>query len=260
MNDMYDDEGRRLPFTVWESRGVKSSSIMKWMGLITATQCRVQNIQQVHRQNETLCLAVNSAETPLAGMNCKAIYQELLESKVSNTVHVPRVMKFIDSLNVNWSNIYEWANNIPIDIKTRNFQYRFIHDILVNNYWLHKWGLKENPDCTSCGQGADNMLHLFWSCVVVKRFWTNFEDFYKNHVGPITLTKDTVFLGTNDHMMYKLTVLAKRYIYNKRIHGEELPIAGYIALLKKIKCIELQMAKERDRMDIWIETWGAIDV
>ena len=54
-------------------------------------------------------------------------------------------------------------------IKTHGFQYKLMHNILVNNYWPEKWKL-ENIKCTFCETGIENILQLFWECDFKKTF------------------------------------------------------------------------------------------
>ena len=38
-----------------------------------------------------------------------------------------------------FAKVYALTKEIFTDIKTQNFQYKLLHNILVNNYWLEKW-------------------------------------------------------------------------------------------------------------------------
>ena len=57
-----------------------------------------------------------------------------------------RVTKHIREDNdMIWKEVFKTAQT-PIDVRIRDFQYRFLHDILVNNYWLFKWRLGRASD------------------------------------------------------------------------------------------------------------------
>lgn len=253
--DLYDDIGQKIPFAVWKSRGVKSVDILKWMSLIVATQT-LSKVSDNGDEVSNLSLDLN---VPLISMNSKAMYHTLLVRKTGNALYVPRVAKYIEDQPISWSEVYVRGNSIPIDTKTREFQYKFIQDVLANNYWLHKWGIKESAQCIYCKDGTENLQHMFWMCPITKRFWHFFEEFYANKIGHIELSIENVFLGVSDHRMYRLILAAKRYVYIKRIHEEDLPFMGYISTIKNQKSIEFQIAKENNMTALWYENWNFLD-
>ena len=49
----------------------------------------------------------------------------------------PRIAKyFMHHDNIDWKSVYKRAHKIPLDTKVQEFQYKFLNDILINNYWL----------------------------------------------------------------------------------------------------------------------------
>ncbi len=71
-----------------------------------------------------LCLAT-CKDNPLENMTSKNICKELLNSKIG-----VRCICFQNKQT------YTWANIIPVDTKTKEFQYKFVHDLLANDYWF----------------------------------------------------------------------------------------------------------------------------
>ena len=69
--------------------------------------------------------------------------------------------------------MYQRSHTIPVDTKTKDFQYRFVHDILINRYWLYKWKLKDNAKCTYCNADSETIEHMFWSCDKSQEFWAS---------------------------------------------------------------------------------------
>ena len=51
--------------------------------------------------------------------------------------HVLTNILHLDAQNTNWSIVYERAYRIPMDTRTKVFQYKFLQDVLVNRYWLN---------------------------------------------------------------------------------------------------------------------------
>ena len=69
-----------------------------------------------------------------------------INTKCGKHVHTPRIAKLCDLGDTDWSVHYTVAQRIPIDTKTREFQFKFLHDILANNYWLRKWNIAESDN------------------------------------------------------------------------------------------------------------------
>jgi hypothetical protein len=90
------------------------------------------------------------------------------------------------------------------------FQFKFLHDILVNNYWLEKWKIKDSNLWTFCQIEAEDIMHLFWDCPCVQEFWRGF----KRWITPLTtqVTKRNICFGVGNEMFSLVIFSAKRYI------------------------------------------------
>lgn len=113
--------------------------------------------------------------------------------------------------------MFKRANKTPLDTKTKEFQYRCLQDILANKYWLHKWGIKHSPICTYCHKDIENIERMFWDCEITKHFWNTFEIFWRENVREVTLTKESVLLGTPEDMMCNTIIFStKLYMYIRK--------------------------------------------
>ncbi len=264
VQDLLDENGKLIQFQTWHSRGVHNRYFLVWMGLVTAT--RNLTIEPI-RPEEPMELCIQSKiGSPLSGLNNRLIYEDLLKSRNIHvdTVHLPRVCKYFEHPDMEWSNVYLWANEIPLDTKTREFKYKFLNDLLANNYWLCKWGIRDSPHCTYCNNSnehteSETIVHMFWDCIVSQQFWQQFKNLYDNNFGDIDLTKELVFFGTSERVKFKLILAAKIYIYNKRIHNEEMIFEGFLSNLRKLKAIEKQLAIDNNNLDEWYENWNVFD-
>ena len=207
-------------------------------------------------QGRKLCLAT-CKDTPLENMTSKNIYKELLNIKTGSDVYVPRISKHTEnSGNIEWKGVYAWANIIPVDTKTKEFQFRFVHDLLANGYWLKKWKVQESARCLYCERDEEDILHMFWSCNSIRPFWTRFEQFCTTYVQHINIVKNTVLLGDENSTICLLIFIAKQYIYHSKVHNKGIEFKGFIACLKKIRDIEFQSAKENKCTDQCQEKWS----
>jgi hypothetical protein len=84
--------------------------------------------------------------------------------KNQQTDYVLRVAKYVNPNELLKKEIFSTCHKIAQDIRTRNFQFKFLHDIVPNNYWLKKWQITETDICTFCTIQQETTDHLFWLC------------------------------------------------------------------------------------------------
>ena len=59
-----------------------------------------------------------------------------------------------------------------LDTKIRTFQYKFIHRRIATNEFLFRIGIERTPICNFCKKESQDLTHMFFTCSVVKIFWT----------------------------------------------------------------------------------------
>ena len=65
------------------------------------------------------------------------------------------------------ANLYKITNVT----KYRNFQYRFLMFNIYTNVKLYKWKILSMELCSFCHMSPETILHLFYECVYVKKYW-----------------------------------------------------------------------------------------
>ena len=55
---------------------------------------------------------------------------------------------FLDETNQDWSESYTRPQRLITDVRTREFQYKFMQDVLVNKYWLFNWKISNEEKTT----------------------------------------------------------------------------------------------------------------
>ncbi len=263
ITDLFEDDQHTIivPFSVWVSRGVGKQNVIKWMGLVNT--CKVQRLIGTNVMepvgDEPNQISLFSEIPIMSNCNNKNIYLKLLIKKTGDLIQVPRISKYLeDTVDINWSEVYTRGNIVPIDTKTKDFQYKFIQDLLSNRYWLHKWKIVDSPICLYCKSEIETIEHMFWECSNIQEFWKGFHDFWEKKGLWINATKLNVFLGDSNNFVCTLIFSAKLFIYNKKIHEEQVSLAGHIQCVKQQKRIEYQMAKEKNRVDEWVEKWSVL--
>jgi len=201
-------------------------SMFKWLRLVKAARPLYRKYQRTNvrftDQNE-LKVVMKDEKVPIANVRSRDLYNWIVLEKTKNTLTVPKCVKYINVADVDtsiWAKIYIRASVVPVDTKTKEFQYRFLNNILVNKYWLCKWKLKEDDQCNWCNDGTEDLLHVFWECSFAIQLWHSFEEWCKDmHVTEHNLTKHDVFFGVDDKLLCTLIFAAKRHLCRKFCGG-----------------------------------------
>ena len=174
----------------------------------------------------------------------------------ARNMYIPRITKYTNLDNTDWSTHYITALTIPLDTKTREFKFKFLHDVLVNNFWLRKWSLEENNLCTFCNLMREDILHLFWHCEYVQTFWHDFEEIYGRIIPENTgLTISLVICSSRNPLLCTLILLAKRYIYECRYKNKKPNVRVYKHKVTYMRNTELEIAKKNNTVLKYLEKW-----
>lgn len=258
ISDLYDEYGQTIPFQSVIQRGVAPHRWLTWHSLLTCVNKQKDLINQFRIIDiETSRLCVGKAI--LSESSSKDNYALLYNIKYDANIYVPRICKYFDDAiaNLDWSIYYVCLKSI-MDMKTREFQYKFLHDIHVNNFWLFKWKIKDSEVCPVCNEHVDTIVHMFWECKRIEYFMSKFRDFLLTNFNYI-LTKQDFFLGTpHDSMLYLVIVICKKLIYQCRLNEEVITMSRFILTLKMYKKFEFSISKDNNSVDHFVEKWGAL--
>jgi hypothetical protein len=148
ITDLFNVDGKLHPFLYWKDRGLNSTHYMKWAGIVTAAKkialVDATHVEGKHVRPDPLMIKVYGQ--CVNQMHSSHVYSKLIEKKYGQAVNAPKVSKY--TANTNLEGCYGIPYISIIDTKTREFQYKFLQDVLVNNFWLRKWNLRENDNCT----------------------------------------------------------------------------------------------------------------
>ena len=194
-------------------------------------------------------------------INSKVVYNTLVKIKYGQNVGVPKIAQYIETQNEHdgipdllWESVYKRAHRC-IDTRTRVFQFKFLHDILATNYRLYKWKIRTDAMCEFCREREQDLNHLFWACTEVTRFWSAFREFYCTKLNEPQLTKNMIFLGMQDILLCELIFAAKRHIYKAKVQKVLPSFQSFVREVAYIKEIELQVAKNQNKVHLWTAKW-----
>ena len=121
-----------------------------------------------------------------------------------------------------------------------NFQYRFLHRILPTNLFLAKIGIKQDPQCSFCSNVPENLIHLFWHCPKVIKFWKGLtsklldcelipQDYLKDIAVSLGLKPDASKSALQLNFCF---LLARHYIWCCKTSNKVLQLNMFLAVLK----------------------------
>ncbi len=263
VNDLFDGNTKKaIPFKVWTDRGLNKSQFMNWVGLVFAARKSLDVITGTNVETlldkELVYLVQTTPVKYVQAVKSREIYDLLVVLQYSNQIHVPNIVKYIDQTNYDpethsWEKVYKLIHS-SVDVKTKNFQFRFIHDILSNNYWLKKWKITEDDTCVFCKREVENIEHLFWNCTFIEYFWNLFRQTYVEKID-LNIDKNTVFLGSSHVLLHTLICLAKQYIYECKFK-ECIPFfPQFVSRVNYLQQIELHIARDDKQIEKWIDKW-----
>ena len=137
------------------------------------------------------------------------------------------------------------------------------------NFWLKKWNLIDNDNCTFCHTESEKAVHLFWNCEHVKQFWLNFNNYLATRIGTsfVDFDVNAIFYGVNNcdrRYMYialynTLIFNAKRYIYECRYAEKKPEFNSFVHKIKYIQKTEFEIAKQNNDITKWQEKWSPLE-
>ena len=118
--------------------------------------------------------------------------------------------------NLEWKIIFNSYISSTLDIKLRNFQYKYIYRITSTNKRLFKQNIVNCNLCEFCNMYIESLKHLFWECNQVQIFWNSLDNFLKSCNIFINLNFQTISFGVSDYSytdnnMYNFILFHAKY-------------------------------------------------
>ena len=135
-----------------------------------------------------------------------------------------------------WEISFKLLKSTTYDTKLKWLQFRILHYTLTTNRSVSKFKTNQSSNCTFCGAHSETILHLFWDCTYVQRFWNSIAAILNrkcNHSHNFKLTKHLVIFGKceiirTDNICDLIILLSKYYIYRCKVHSQTLNINLFI--------------------------------
>ena len=164
-----------------------------------------------------------------------------------------------DDLYSAFRNIYS-ITNVP---KYRSFQFRFLHQAIILNDKLYRWGIRADNLCSWCGLQKENMQHFFYDCPISKLFWRNVCEFVKELTGVVIkpIYKEIASNAVTDnirHLSNFIVLIAKQFMYRQRCLGLNLCYRSFRIFAFDIRNCEKFIAIKNNKLKCHEKKWRRI--
>jgi len=135
-----------------------------------------------------------------------------------------------------WSEFFKAVPKLSKENKLREFQFKFLHRIVVTKKELRRYGIKSDSDCSYCGE-LDSIEHTFIDCRFTKSFvgqaveWFYFSSGTQFHPE----IEETLFGLPKQHSAARVTrkfnytlLFMKYYIYSSKLNDSSITLSEFI--------------------------------
>ena len=166
VKDLFDDAGNVMKFEFLKQRGVLD--FVKWYGVITVVKelNKTQIMKSQVYGTKRLKFWYKGEEYDIDKTNSRLIYCCIRDSIIGSQVVKPKCAIHFQE-DFDYTDIYKRPFGLFKDTMSKIFQYKFLNNLLVNNFWLKKWGIKDNDQCSFC-HNSETQFHLFVRCAIVQ--------------------------------------------------------------------------------------------
>lgn len=131
--------------------------------------------------------------------------------------------------DINWKITFAKIQKIQ-EIKLKWFQIRIVHRIIGTNRSLKWMNLKNDDLCDFCKEETETIVHLFWECDIIQRFWKELETIVQEkceHLKDLVINKELILFGhtsgyKTDQILDTILLCVKFYIYKCKL-GKVMP-------------------------------------
>ena len=242
---------------------VPNTDFLNYMSLVTS----ISTAWKTNLQNESCPNEIELRDNLLfklkrSKQKTRFIYSYQLNNEPQ--VQVPSKAKweneFLDQ-QIEWEIVYIQAIKTTLDVKIKNFQYKYLQRIIPTNKLLFKQNISPSNLCGFCSMNIEDLRHLFWGCCHVQTFWNNMKILLSNLNIHFEISYNSISFGVTgygrENKMYNFILFhAKYFIFlNKCKHT--IPNIGHLKRYLKIKLnIEKEISLSHDQLQLFESRWG----
>ena len=120
--------------------------------------------------------------------------------------------------------------------------------------------MRDNDDCSFCGEETEDLCHLFSTCPVVRELWKSVELYLLKRFNGIKLemTTKNIILNTivsGKHVANFICLVTKQFIYKQRCVMDALNFPILRAAICKLENIEKYIAIKKGNVVVHNRKW-----
>ena len=192
----------------------------------------------------------------------KSLYDLQLRYETLTTIKSKeKWAKEFPNQELKWPQIYLMSFNCTIDVKLRNFNYKYLMRIIPNNKYLFKCKLAPSVLCDFCSMQEETNAHLFWQCWYVQDLWSQIQEILNSNNIEIQLSYFNISFGVSFNNKVKnsvfnfIVLLVKYYIFSSKYKLQTPNINGFLQLLQQTREIEEHIAFSKDKLEVHRRKW-----
>ena len=194
------------------------SDFLSFMSLISClrTTCNQNMDAQLNIDNNKNSKTIFDKITKTKQANKFLYTQQLNKDKPITLVSQEKWSATFD--NLKWDIIYANTFLSSIDVKLRNFQYKYILRIIPTNKRLFLQNIVNSNLCDFCSMDIESIQHLFLECNYAQFFWNDLSRFLQNTNIGIEISYKIISFGIcdkdeNDSIKNFFLIVSSHYIY-----------------------------------------------
>ena len=176
----------------------------------------------------------------------------------------PKISIHLKEGKIKYEEYYLLPRKVMFHVKSFVFQYKFLKNILVNNFGLKKWKIIQNDFCTFCNIECETLLHLFWDYDKIKAFWQHIRQWCTGKSIYFDVKLQDILLGNLEkEPIYNIILfLGKQFIHSCRNNNEpkQLNIESFIAYVKFYKQTEFNISVKNNCVSRFIHRWHLLQM
>ena len=255
IKDLLKEDGSYLSFQEFKGKFSCKTNFLQYFQIISAIPDRLRSkarqIESVNNQfftsNDHLFHLNGNFTLNLDKAKSRDFYN-LLIAKI-HTGGQAGLKRWSEILSLNdekWAKIFKSIRKLCKETKLREFQFKFIHRIVVTKRELFKYGIKTDEECCFCGE-KDSIDHTFIHCPFTKSFiqkvirW--FNTTYNSQFSPSTeeplfgITSNLNENSTTKKFDY-VTLFMRYYIYSCKLNNKPIVLHDFVNAVHQRDLIE----------------------
>ena len=259
--DLLDINSEWIHFSHLTNRGLP---LGKWLTWNSIKSCCTKALKRGTVENIQCNLTIDEICLTLEGKELKKCTSRYINKAVAaashkDVVHEGNIKKYLENgAEYDWQQIYNAVYRYIPDTGLREFQYKFLQDILINGNKLSQWRIKSDGTCELCNSEVETIEHQFWSCTYNKRFLDQLRE-WCHDIFNILVSKDMFFIGADEELLYHILCLAKKFLYTTRYNKVHPSFMYFEQYIQKVKLIEYKISQRNQKLNKYYSKWQPFD-